>query len=320
MNYANAIQCSQESPFIYHPSDGKIIEVGHLYNARSYDCKGEKIYPQIFYNGSIVRHNGKIYFASRAEQKPWLVRRKIVVCQLDEDYNPIQGTERFPKLSAEPDPFLVEDPRFISHDGKLILVYTDGLKMYSSELDDSLEVAKNHGRIKGPYVKSASGINREKNWSPFSFDGKLHYIYSDYPRIIICPDGGLWMPKQGLQWDFGAIRGGTPAVRWENDYITFFHSSLEFFNPDANETRRVYYVGAYTFSASPPFSARKVTEIPLIKAVPYRNHVERPAISYVVFPTGVIEEKDHFVVSYGCNDYCTRITRISKTLLKGMLK
>lgn len=318
--YTNAIQCSIESPFIYHPHDGKVIDVKSLRGDLSYDCKGQRLYTTTYYNGSIVKHNGRIYFATRAEMKPWLVRRKILMCELDQDYNPIRGTERFPMLKAQPDPFLVEDPRLISHEGKLILVYTDGMKMYWAELDESLEATKNGARIQAPYIKTASGINREKNWSPFSFDGQLHYIYSDSPRTILCPDGGIWMPRTCPSWNFGQIRGGTPAIKWGNEYITFYHSSIDIRHEDTGDRKRVYYMGAYTFSPTPPFSVTKMTDIPLMKAVPYHREVERPAISYVVFPSGVIEEKDHFVVSYGCNDYCTRITRISKTLLKGMLK
>lgn len=317
--YKNARMLSIESPSIYNPDDGKEIKIEGLLGVSGYESKGKKIKPEVFFNGSICRWKGRNVFAFRADQEPWWDNIRVGTVELDGNYDPIIGTEQFLDLYADGgNEHHVEDPRLIAMGDRLFISYTDGRKMYHSELDDSLAVKENFGEITKFSVNSA-GDKRDKNFVPFVYDGKIYYSYSDSPRIVIDASNpnSIHLPRQDVTWDFGQIRGGTPAIPFDGSLISFFHSSVIVNTNVTVRGQRVYYFGAYLFSPTPPFSIRKVTQIPLMKANPFMiNGRKRPTNSFVVFPCGVIEETDHFVVSYGWNDFSTRIIRIQKTTLK----
>ena len=73
------------------------------------------------------------------------------------------------------------------------------------------------------------------------------------------------MPAPGIQWEHGAIRGGTPPVPYDDGHlVTFFHSS------QVMGSRNVYSVGACVFQARPPYAPVFMTTEPLLIA-PYRE-------------------------------------------------
>lgn len=320
MNHASAHQLSINSDFIYHPEDGMEISLDGIEAVSQYESNGKLIKPELFFNGSIVRYNGRLFYACRADQRPWWDKIRVVGCELDSNYDPINETVRFLGLSADKDWHHVEDPRLFVHNGRLMIAYTDGSKMYSSELDESMNVIKNNGVISDFHVRTANSVKREKNWSPFSIGRDLYFTYSAAPHVVIAPDGDVIMSNYGVQWDYGQVRGGTPAIRYgDNEFITFFHSSLVIDDHQTQFGQRVYYMGAYTFSANAQFKPLKMTATPLMKGVLSRSNKPRPTSALVVFPVGVVEESDHFVVSYGYNDITTRVIRISKPLLTKVL-
>lgn len=322
--YENALQASQQAPAVYHPHDGKIIDTSKLGGIQSYiNSKHGLIVPTNFFNGSICRHRGKTYFACRADQAiegKWWETIRIMACILDDEYNPIVGTEQYLNLHSDKNYHHVEDPRLISDGSNLYCVYTDGDDVYSAVIDDSLCVVKNNGKVNATLSLTSQNQAKEKNWTPFLHKGLLHYVYSEAPRIVLNPNGQLSVPSQSATWEYGHVRGGTPAVPYDGEFITFFHSSMIFDNQNTRWGQRCYFMGALTFNTSQPFSLKRMTSIPLMKGASYGKSIPRPTASLVVFPAGVIEETDHFVVSYGCNDVYTRIIRISKSILNSLLR
>ena len=144
----------------------------------------------------------------------------------------------------------------------------------------------------------------QKNWSPFEYDGKLHYIQNINPLRIYRPILGEELTKVGvdgvhlemisespevlLPWVLDSrsagAHGGTPARRIDGCcYLSFFHSKTLL--PNAPES--TYFTGAFTFSLSPPFKLLNTTVFPIVNDffytgewVPYRNR----RLDYVVFP------------------------------------
>ena len=319
----SALELSLNSPSIYHPLDGVEISPARMPGVAHYETGNGRIAPELFFNGSICRtSNGKMIFAFRADQKPWWKSIRVGICELNDKLQPLAGTEQYLALKAD-NPFHVEDPRLISVGDRVFVSYTDGKEMYHSEIcQDTLMVKENFGKITSFHVTSASPERRDKNFVPFEYNGRVLYSYSDAPRVIIETNGvnDVYIPGQSAEWEFGHVRGGTPAVKWGNDFVSFFHSSYIVNQVNSLIGQRVYYMGAYTFSCTPPFSLKKITRVPLMKGVQSRENTERPTYSFVVFPAGVVQEADHFIVSYGVNDLTTRAIRISKTTLNLLLE
>lgn len=321
----SAVDLSIHSPSIYHPFDGIEIDITGLVGTKHYESSKGRIEPELFFNGSICRTaNGKIVFAFRADQQPWWKNIRVGICELNEKLEPIAGSEQYLELSADNGNRLhVEDPRLISCGNRLFISYTDGVSMYHSELCPyTLMVKENFGKITTFHAKTASPEKRDKNFVPFVYKNTVLYSYSDSPRIVIntSEDNEFYISEQSASWEYGQIRGGSPALLWDGEYVSFFHSSYIVNQQNSLLGQRVYYMGAYTFSPSPPFSLKRITRIPLMKGVQERSNVKRPTTSFVVFPAGVIDERDHFLVSYGVNDVTTRAIRISKTTLNLLLQ
>jgi FkbM family methyltransferase len=103
----------------------------------------------------------------------------------------------------------------------------------------------------------------------------------------------------GIQWKYGAIRGGTPPVPYDNDHlVTFFHSA------QVIGSRHVYSVGACVFLAEAPYTPVLMTPEPLLMA-PYRSGSHRlgwrTAVS-VVFPLGAERTAEGYRLLCGRDD------------------
>jgi predicted GH43/DUF377 family glycosyl hydrolase len=58
-------------------------------------------------------------------------------------------------------------------------------------------------------------------------------------------------------------------------------------------------MGAYTFDKEPPFTIRSLTQDPI--AIPEPNDAPLGS-SRIVYPEGLVDDGDNYVVSYGRND------------------
>lgn len=287
-----------------------------------YNESGKRIRIESYFNGSIATYQNKIYFCCRADQRPWFHNIRLVLCELDDDFNVKKGTARFVNVGSLLDSkgkngeFRVEDPRLFTCGGKLHLSYGDGYQMYHATFTDDIQIDR-WKSIANFRVKIGENDYREKNWTPFDYEGKPHFIYADSPRVIWCPFTRMaHLSEQRLTWKYGQIRGGTPAIPYKDKYITFFHSA-ENVN-QSWQNGRLYAMGAYLFNREPPFKVTAITPTPLMRGeLLYKNPiVERQA---VIFPAGLIQSKDSFFVSMGINDSCTGVIRIQKFLVDSSL-
>jgi predicted GH43/DUF377 family glycosyl hydrolase len=152
----------------------------------------------------------------------------------------------------------------------------------------------------------------EKNWVPFEYDGALVIIYQCCPTHRVSGLETVW-ETSGPRWPYGEIRGGTPPVEYEGNWLRFFHSHLQ---NELNPPHHRYYVGAYLMEPAPPFKVVRVSRKPVLygseaddltpeqrKSCPHwkRN---------VVFPGGIVTKLDGWLLSVGVNDSACAIVKI----------
>jgi predicted GH43/DUF377 family glycosyl hydrolase len=289
-------------------------------------------YPDAF-NPSIVRWNGSILLCFRARDPATGLSNFIGVIELDEKYRP-KGKVRPLKIQHdELSAGLVQDPRLIVVKEKLYLIYSDMWKLpnesvrrvYISEVifDGEKYVGYN------PEVQLRfNGIKDnkfEKNWVPFEYNGNLLLAYSINPHKIFFPVLGkkkcLTVACTEIEniWEWGELRGGTPALVIDNYYLAFFHSSKMMKTTHSKGKLMPHYVmGAYVFERHPPFSLSKMSP----KIIVGENFYNGPDYNTwkplrVVFPCGFITDKNNIIISYGRQDHEMWIVKLDK---KGLLK
>ncbi len=204
---------------------------------------------------------------------------------------------------------------FIFFNDRPLLQTPGKFAMYFGELIEEQGIFVLKGPAKFLNYPHANQI--EKNWSPFSSGDNIYVIYSDQPRVILQVDLNTGYCQEATrtnvnwQWNWGEIRGGTPAYLLDDAFLTFFHSSF----PAKTSKGRAYVMGAYTFDKDPPFSVRTMTPWPLGDLTDYTEE-NSPK---VVFPGGMVVHDDVIHVAWGKADKQIFITTFDrKKLLESM--
>ena len=180
----------------------------------------------------------------------------------------------------------------------------------------------------------------EKNWSPFEYIGsdQKPHLFLEYrinPRKVIelidpqvndlknIPVPGT-MAYLDLKWGrkWGEIRGGTPSLRIGDEYLGFFHSWF------MDERKFAWYVmGAYTFSAEPPFHVTSISPHPILFKGIYETALINTAScdKRVIFPSGFLigeqEGREQIYLACGENDSGVKIVILDKkNLLNNMVR
>lgn len=221
-----------------------------------------------------------------------------------------------------------QDGRLLGVGEKIYLFYNDNTTSVRSSQEMFIaEIVEEAGlfRFKEPakhLTYSGSQQKVEKNWSPFAYEQKIYVVYRIQPHTIleidletgVCQE--VAETKSALSWQFGEMRGGTPAYLVDGEYISFFHSSKKGFasNPD-EKTRRIFFMGAYTFESSPPFSIKAMTPKPLGTVEYYRDDNSEK----IVYPSGLVIEKDFIYVAWGKNDAQVCITLFDREKLLSLM-
>ena len=224
-----------------------------------------------------------------------------------------------------------EDARLINIDERLYIVYSDnpneiltedGFRMFVGELDyndDGFFLRSLEALMHFP---GESPSRREKNWVPFNYRRNLLLAYSIQPHLILRPflDGSeecnmCAFSSQEISWKWGELRGGTPALRIGNEYLSFFHSSIEIATVHSNgQVVPHYFIGAYTFQKDPPFALTQMSPEPIIGENFYHGQTYpyywKPV--QVVFPCGFVFDDRHIWMVYGRQDHEIWIAKIDR--------
>lgn len=175
--------------------------------------------------------------------------------------------------------------------------------------------------------------------SPFQYQNRMLYVQSINPMVIVQPTSYNLTYRQVLfnyvvayskapynenvSWPYGHLRGGTNCLRYGNEYISFFHS----FRLTKAADAKTYVMGAYTFSAEPPFRLLRISPLPImLDEVFYTGqlHVKYGHwnIDYVIFPTTIMfDGPEDIVMSFGYQDSIGYLTRFNiKKLLHSLMR
>ncbi len=231
-----------------------------------------------------------------------------------------------------------EDARLINVDEHLYIVYSDninetvtegGFRMHVGELDfDGHRFSLNRLESLTDFP-DASPKRREKNWVPFDYQGDLLLAYSILPHKILNPllDGSekcelLAYTSSDISWIWGELRGGTPALRNGDEYLSFFHSSINIATDHSDgQTIPHYFIGAYTFEKDSPFTITQISPEPIIGKNFYIGRTYTPYWHpvRVVFPCGFVFHDNSILLAYGRQDHEIWIAKIDKAGLLNSL-
>ncbi len=234
------------------------------------------------------------------------------------------------RLKFSKTPSQAEDARIFSYKSRLFLIYNDNIDIIAPPIWERRDMFMAELFYDGSHFSLSPALKLvyeekyqmqawQKNWVPFEWKGKLFMIYSINPHEILFPNlmtgscyhcYDTWAP---LEWNFGALRGSTPPLLIEGEYLAFFHSSAVVASPaswDMNLWH--YFMGAYTFSATPPFQITKISPKPIVAEGFYTpsGYEKR-----VVFPGGFVISDSIIYVAYGKDDSEIWIASLDKEAL-----
>jgi len=252
-----------------------------------------------YFNPSIVERKDGLWLLVRRsifEDRLRFGRNSIMAFKLGgaDGISPLHGMKLRIPFTNDQEQF--EDPRAIYHDGHTWVGACNfvwygtkwtGAHQILAACDDNWEA----NRYDPDYGKNGMAIGRntghEKNWLWFFHKNRLHMVYAGPPDQQVVEftsamqNQAVHLSKAPCPWPHGVIRGGTPPVLVDNEYWTFFHSSMPWRPPF-----RRYFMGAYAFEAKPPFRPTRITGEALL--IGSQNDYWQARKPLVVFPCGAI--------------------------------
>ncbi len=290
------------------------------------------------FNASIVRWDDKLLMCFRVRNADSISTFEFGLVWLDTNFNPITKAQILEIHNNSSTHAKNQDARLIVIDQKLYIIYSNFItfeeltsrRMFIAELEQKTESGEEKFFINNPVCLHPFEEPRqrwEKNWVPFNYNNSLLVAYSLAPHHILRPSldtGSCSIESTAyslINWEWGELRGGSPALLDGDKYIAFFHSStyLSSLQSDGKKMQH-YFMGAYTFSAKPPFEITSISPEPIIG----KNFYNGPAYSTwkplrVVFPMGCIIDEDYFWVTYGRQDFEIWVAKIDKKKLYASL-
>lgn len=283
-------------------------------------------YPFAF-NPSIVRWNNSLLMSFRVQTNANNVwHSRIGLVWLDKNFKPISTPTLLDTRARLPlHPSKSEDARLFTVGDRLYIIYNDneeyhdeGLRrMYFSEVVYDGE----NFSVSPECINSFEGESKErweKNWIPFDYEGTMLFAYTILPHKIFLPLFGhgacetVALTTSPFLWPWGPTRiyGGTPALKVNDYYLAFFHSSchLNTIQTGNYETWH-YFMGAYLFNSQPPFAITMVSPQPIMSKGLYDNPL---LYKRVIFPGGFIYDDKYIWISYGREDCECWIIKLDK--------
>lgn len=159
---------------------------------------------------------------------------------------------------------------------------------------------------------------RQKNWSPFEYNGELYCEYSIDPHVILKIDIDTGLAEQ--KWETGSsneiitsdtsLRGGAPPLLIYNHKILKF-PEIFYLGVGHTRTRETsdYSHFFYMFESSPPF-----------KILAKSDQFKLDGNERIQFVTGLSLYNDMIYISYGVDDCYNRISRLYLTDLVTLFK
>ncbi len=284
------------------------------------------------WNPSILRFNDGYLLSFREtpdKDRCWISYVGVVL--LDENFEPISEPQLLDTRLEGQILSHAEDARLFVSNEKVYLIYNDDVEglypakrrnMYVAELYYNDRKFKLGTPVMLRHERAYDFQKIQKNWVPFQYHDAFLVGYTVAPHEILLPDltTGECVPVYRNEWDlkwlWGELRGGTPALLVDGEYLAFFHSTNVRSSNSSVAVACHYYMGAYTFSASPPFEVTSMTTVPLVASGFYTSS---DAVKRVIFPGGFVDSDAHLFVAYGKDDRELWVTKIDKKKLRRSL-
>lgn len=250
------------------------------------------------YNPSIIKYKGELLTTYRWHNRSdW----KTTINLIDGkgvDYA-IEFDDQFKDGS-------IEDGRLFSVSGKLMLSYVVAMGMnghfrcvvgYGELVNQSGWKILKHFQ---PNFGNNNLTSMQKNWLPFDYKGKLHFVYSTSPEQYVIQVSGDKVEEvfksNGSEWPYGHIRGGC-VTPYNGKLLRFFHSHTSSGPRDS----WVYRIGVSLMNSDPPFATTRICHSPLLAGNEEWTQCKHWK-GNVVFPAGVIPDGDGWLLACGVND------------------
>lgn len=293
-------------------------------------------FPEAF-NPSLVKIDGGFLLTFRdcpdRENQFWL--SDIWFVQLDTSFNPVAEPVRLNTRSKKSKtPSQAEDARLFAYRDKLFLLYNDNIDEIFFDQGKRRDIflaelffADDHFQLSSPLKllceEKYNAFLQQKNWIPFEWQNGLYFVYSINPHEILSPNlrngvcYSLYKTAPSIHWIYGSLRGSSSAQLVDGEYLVFFHSGAKIRSPASYDWKLWhYFMGAYTFSAEPPFKITKMTPQPIMHEDFYTPSYREKR---VVFPGGFVVDGPHIYVAYGKDDCEIWIATLDKEELKKTL-
>jgi predicted GH43/DUF377 family glycosyl hydrolase len=292
-------------------------------------------YPDAF-NPSIIRWNERLLMCFRIRDPITLLTHRIGLVWLDAEFNPLTPPQVIEMASQEALFFgQTQDPRLVKIDQHLMIVFNAFFKtslgtnrrMAYSKLVEDQGVFFADPPIYLLDFENEDPKKQEKNWIPFDYNGELFFNYSIEPHRVLQPIADtnscatFSQTSAHIKWNWGILRGGSPAEKINDQYVAFFHSVKDMVSLQSKGLRIIhYFMGAYTFNTEPPFNVTKISPEPIVG----KNFYNGPAYDtwkplLVVFPGGYIHDENHIWIAYGRQDHEVWIVKLDKEVFLNSL-
>lgn len=279
------------------------------------------------YNPSLVVYEDGYLLSARCDSvsKDGIRNSHLVLVRLDAEFNVATKPYQLSFVLENHDISNVEDVRLFWFEGRLWAIFNSINKvapgtqrMHVAEL---IATADDRFRIGSLVMLRSSEQRVEKNWTPFVVDSDLYVVYSISPEHrIMRPDlesGQMTEMRstKGFYWDYGVPHGGTPALRYNDKFISIFHGATKTVFKDGS-VLVPYAIAAYTFSSKPPFAIEGYTP----------NAVDAPGMydfsrnpRKIVFASGMVIRGDTAFVVSGINDDAMLLSSVDLKLVEKAL-
>lgn len=231
----------------------------------------------------------------------------------------------------------VEDPRitYLPEEGRYAVTYTgysaEGPRVCLLTTDDLLDPARY--RRHGPRL---AADNKNCVVFPEKIGGRYAVLHRPMPNIAFTQtaalddprgwpaDGPLLVGPRSGTWRSSRVGAGAPPLSTRLGWLLPIHGAT------AVEEGNVYSMGWCVLDKEDPRQVLYVSESPALapeasyeiqhEPIPQVDMANFPTGVRVVFPGGMVERGDDFVVYYGAADVCVGVARVNKEALLTSLK
>lgn len=235
----------------------------------------------------------------------------------------------------------VYDPRLFEYKKQLYIIFDKPIPIIASvranprkTLKRGMYIAKLNADRTGKlrpeeplFLYTANQEAVEKNWGPLIHKGKLYFIYSLSPELIVleanlatgeCTE--VSRTKNTVSpAGYGHIRGGTQYIPIDdNNYITMAHATV-FTTQSAGKQgqKRAYFLMPHIISVvNNKFIVSHGVQSPILANITPRNH---DYYAQVIFPGGLIDKDGEYQVLAGVNDQEAYLITLDKLKLLDLL-